>query len=88
MAQPADEGFQRHEYYPLNAEIHHIESLSAHADQQGLLDWTSNIKNSPEEVFLIHGEPTAQDVLRVKLRDTKGWKVTIPKLYKIKEINI
>lgn len=73
-------------YYPVNAEIHHIESLSAHADQQGLLDWTSNIKNIPEETFLIHGEPTAQDALRVKLRDSYGWKVTIPKLYEIREI--
>ncbi len=73
-------------YYPVKAEIHHIESLSAHADQQGLLDWTSKIKNTPEEVFLIHGEPTAQDALRVKLRDTYGWNVTIPKLYEIKEI--
>ncbi|MEH6763390.1 MAG: MBL fold metallo-hydrolase [Aequorivita antarctica] len=73
-------------YYPVKAEIHHIESLSAHADQQGLLDWTSNIKNIPEETFLIHGEPTAQDAFRVKLRDTYGWNVTIPKLYDIKEI--
>ncbi|WP_410004915.1 MBL fold metallo-hydrolase RNA specificity domain-containing protein [Aequorivita nionensis] len=73
-------------YYPVKAEIHHIESLSAHADQQGLLDWTSNIKNIPEETFLIHGEPTAQDALRVKLRDSYGWKVTIPKLYEIREI--
>lgn len=72
-------------YYPVKAEIHHIESLSAHADQQGLLDWTNNIKNIPEETFLIHGEPTAQDAFRVKLRDTYGWKVTIPKLYEVKE---
>ncbi|MDP2688127.1 MAG: MBL fold metallo-hydrolase [Aequorivita sp.] len=75
-------------YYPVKAEIHHIESLSAHADQQGLLDWTSTIKNIPEETFLIHGEPTAQDVLRVKLQDTYGWKVKIPKLYSITEIII
>jgi metallo-beta-lactamase family protein len=73
-------------YYPVKAEVHHIESLSAHADQQGLLDWTSNIKNIPEETFLIHGEPTAQDAMRVKLRDSYGWKVTIPKLYEIREI--
>ncbi len=73
-------------YYPVKAEIHHIESLSAHADQQGLMDWTNNIKNIPEEIFLIHGEPTAQDALRVKLRDTYKWNVTIPKLYEIKEI--
>jgi metallo-beta-lactamase family protein len=72
-------------YYPVKAEIHHIESLSAHADQQGLLDWTSNIKNIPEETFLIHGEPTAQDALRVKLKDSYGWRVSIPKLYSIRE---
>ena len=75
-------------YYPVKSEIHHIESLSAHADQQGLLDWTSNIKNKPEEVFLIHGESTAQDALRVKMRDTYGWKVSIPKLNDVKEILI
>ena len=73
-------------YNPVKAEVHHIESLSAHADQQGILDWTSNIKNIPQETFLIHGEPAAQDALRVKLRDTYRWKVSIPKLFSIKEI--
>lgn len=73
-------------YYPVKAQIDHIETLSAHADQQGLLDWTSEIKNIPEEVFLIHGESTAQDALRVKLRDTYGWNVSIPKLFSVKEI--
>ncbi len=73
-------------YHDVKAEIHHIESLSAHADQQGLLDWASEIKNIPEEVFLIHGEPTAQDALRVKLKDTYGWKVSIPKLFSAQEI--
>lgn len=75
-------------YYPVKAEIHHIESLSAHADQQGLLDWTSNIKNIPEETFLIHGEPSAQDALRLKMMDIYGWKVSIPKLNGIKDIFI
>lgn len=73
-------------YYPVKAQIDHIETLSAHADQQGLLDWTSEIKNIPEEVFLIHGEPTAQDALRIKLKDTYGWNVSIPKLFSVKEI--
>ncbi len=75
-------------HYPVKAEIHHIESLSAHADQQGLLDWAGNIKNIPEETFLIHGEPPAQEKLREKLRERFGWKVTIPDLYEIKEILI
>lgn len=75
-------------YHQVKAEIHHIESLSAHADQDGLLNWTGEIKNIPEEVFLIHGESTAQDALRVKLRDTYGWKVSIPKLFDVREIMI
>ncbi|GHC62032.1 MBL fold metallo-hydrolase RNA specificity domain-containing protein [Ulvibacter litoralis] len=75
-------------YYDVKAEVHHIDSLSAHADQQGLLDWCSEIKNVPEQVFLIHGEHTAQDALRVKLQDTYHWKITLPKLYDIIEIAV
>ncbi|MDN3493236.1 MBL fold metallo-hydrolase RNA specificity domain-containing protein [Winogradskyella bathintestinalis] len=68
-------------YYPVKASIHHIQSLSAHADQNGLLDWTSAIETSPEQVYLVHGEPLAADALRVKLQDTYKWKISIPKLY-------
>ncbi|WP_396602009.1 MBL fold metallo-hydrolase RNA specificity domain-containing protein [Algibacter sp. R77976] len=67
-------------YYPVKATIKQIESLSAHADQNDLLGWMSNIKNIPEKVFLIHGEPNAQDAFRVKIKDTFNWNVTIPKL--------
>lgn len=73
-------------YHPVKATIKHIESLSAHADQKDLLDWTSNIKNIPEKVYLIHGEPTALDALRVKLKQVYNWKATIPKLGDIETI--
>ena len=68
-------------YYPVEAEVHHIESLSAHADQDELLDWLSEIKNIPEQTFLIHGEPTAQDAFRTKIQDRYGWRVHIPHLF-------
>ena len=64
----------------------HLESLSAHADQGELLDWMGDIKNVPEQVFLIHGEPTALDVFRVKIKDTFGWSVKIPKLHEVIEV--
>lgn len=67
-------------YYPVKARIKTIESLSAHADQQELLDWMHGIENTPEHVFLIHGESTAQDVFRIKIQDLYGWQVSIPKL--------
>ena len=67
-------------YYPVKASIHFIESLSAHADQAELLHFIDGIKNTPENVFLIHGEPGALDAFTVKIRDTKGWNCHIPKL--------
>jgi len=75
-------------YIPVKAKIEHLESLSAHADQLELLDWLSQIKNFPEKVFLIHGEPLVMDAFKVKLKDTFGWKVHIPKIYENLEIPI
>jgi metallo-beta-lactamase family protein len=70
----------RGRYYPVKAKVRHVESLSAHADQKGLLDWLSRIEGTPEEVFLVHGEPTALDTMRVKLKDEMDWKTVIPGL--------
>ncbi|MEZ4779068.1 MAG: MBL fold metallo-hydrolase [Flavobacteriaceae bacterium] len=75
-------------YYPVKASVHHLESMSAHADQADLLDWISEIKNIPEEVFLVHGEPGASDALRVKIQDIFGWKVNLPKLYETAEVMV
>ena len=73
-------------YFPVKAKVKSIESLSAHADQQDLLNWLSEIKNTPEEVFLVHGEQTALDALRLKIQKEKKWNVLIPKLHDVKEL--
>ncbi len=73
-------------YYPVNATIKHIESLSAHADQNDLIDWMSKIKNIPEMVYLVHGEPTAQDAFKIKIQDIYDWNVKIPKLNDVEKI--
>ncbi|MBQ4802960.1 MBL fold metallo-hydrolase [Aquimarina sp. MMG015] len=75
-------------YYTVKAEIHHIESLSAHADQYELLDWVSKIKNIPEKVFLIHGEPSASEAFDTKLKHTLNWKTHIPKLHEVLNITV
>lgn len=67
-------------YCPVNGQIKTIHGLSAHADQKELLEWLSNIEGNPQKVFLIHGEPTASDALRVKIKDIYNWPVEIPHL--------
>jgi metallo-beta-lactamase family protein len=75
-------------YYPVKAKIVHLESLSAHADQSELIHWLKGIENIPEEVFLIHGEPTALDAFRSKITDEFSWQVHIPKLYEQKIVMV
>jgi metallo-beta-lactamase family protein len=67
-------------YYTVNARIEMIKGLSAHADQNGLLQWLSEIKNKPERVMIVHGEKQVADVFRVKLKAVYGWEGTVPKL--------
>ncbi|QKJ33020.1 MBL fold metallo-hydrolase [Mucilaginibacter mali] len=66
-------------YYPVIAEVREIEGLSAHADQAELLQWLRPFKENQPLVFLVHGEPGAQETLRVKIKDELGLKVHIMK---------
>ncbi len=53
------------------AQIHTVGGLSAHADQQGMMDWYASFKNRPP-VLLVHGEKKAQKVLAKRLRKELG----------------
>ncbi|NHF59723.1 MBL fold metallo-hydrolase [Flavobacteriaceae bacterium TP-CH-4] len=75
-------------YYPVKAKIEHLESLSAHADQNELLHWMTAINNIPETVFLVHGEPNALDGFRAKINAVFKWRVHIPKLNEVVELII
>ena len=65
-------------YFPVNCKVAIISSLSAHADQKELIDWAKAIPGKPERIFLVHGEPSAQNTLRVKIQDELDIPVTIP----------
>jgi metallo-beta-lactamase family protein len=56
------------EEFDVRAKIHTVGGLSAHADQQGLIDWYRQIKGRPP-VMLVHGEPEAMDALAQRLGD-------------------
>lgn len=71
-------------YYPVKARIQSLHGLSGHADQGELINWLARIRERPEKVFLVHGEPQAADALRVKIKDELGWECEIPELHAIK----
>lgn len=75
-------------YFPVRAKILNIESLSAHGDQNDLIQWISAIENTPKQVFLIHGEPNATNTFRTKIIDTYNWNVTVPQLNDVVSIEL
>jgi len=52
----------------VKARVHTIGGLSAHADQQGLMDWYSQFEGRPR-VVLVHGETEVMDTLANRLED-------------------
>lgn len=57
------------ERFDIRARVHTISGYSAHADQQGLINFVRNMTNRPEQVRLIHGDADASEVLAGLLRD-------------------
>ena len=55
----------------VHATVHTIGGLSAHADQQDLVDWYGAFEDRPP-VYLVHGEAKAQRPLRERLRGELG----------------
>jgi metallo-beta-lactamase family protein len=80
ISEGADEIKLHGHYFKVKATIEHIHTMSSHADQSEILDWLSAITNKPTKVFIIHGEPHAAQVLRVKIQDQFGWPSYVPQL--------
>jgi metallo-beta-lactamase family protein len=70
----------------VKARIWTIGGFSAHAGQSQLLEWLDNFQNKNMPVFLIHGEPSAQDLFASLVREKLKFKVSIPDY--LEEINI
>jgi metallo-beta-lactamase family protein len=65
-------------YHRVNAEVAYIENLSAHADCDELIAWLRSVREPPRRTFVVHGEPGAQDALRLKISDELGWNAVVP----------
>jgi metallo-beta-lactamase family protein len=62
----------------VHATVHTIGGLSAHADQQDLVDWYSAFDDQPP-LYLVHGEERAAVPLRERLARERDATVTVPR---------
>lgn len=64
----------------LNAQVAVINGYSAHADRMELQRWVDTVRESSphlQDVFLVHGEPAAQDAFAAQLRE-RGYHAEVP----------
>ncbi|MBI2877991.1 MAG: MBL fold metallo-hydrolase [Candidatus Tectomicrobia bacterium] len=64
--------------YPNRAKAYTLPGYSAHADQEGLLDWVGRMRNLPRQVFVVHGEESASRALAEAIRERFGIEVMVP----------
>jgi metallo-beta-lactamase family protein len=62
----------------VKAKLFTINGFSAHAGQEQLLEWLSHFRSREMQVFLVHGEYPAQQVLADMIEKRFGLKVLIP----------
>jgi metallo-beta-lactamase family protein len=65
------------EEVPVKCHVKTINGLSAHADQEELLQWLDNFKESPKLTFITHGETASANTLAEKLK-AKNWNALVP----------
>lgn len=63
---------------PIRAEVAVIDSMSAHADADDLIDWMRSGPRRPDAVYVTHGEPAAADTLRLRIEHELGWPARVP----------
>ncbi len=63
---------------PVHARIEKIDGMSSHADAGEIVRWLRTFPRAPKATYLVHGEATAQDALKVRITKELGWNVEIP----------
>ncbi len=62
----------------VRARVEKLNEMSGHADQNELLAWMKPMARGLKKVFLVHGEPTQMEALKVRIEGEYGVEVVIP----------
>lgn len=60
------------ERFDIRAKVTSIGGYSAHADQKGLVEFVTGMREWPAEIRVVHGEPQAKQTLTAQLRKQYG----------------
>ncbi len=75
------------EEFTVKARVEYIEGYSGHADQEWLLNFVYSFIRKPKTIFLVHGEPDGQVILKQKIQGTTQIPVIIPEYGEQYELN-
>lgn len=64
----------------VKAHIYNIDSLSGHADRNGLADWIDHFEKRPEKAYVVHGENGSIDSFSSLLKERYGINTVIPSI--------
>ncbi len=67
------------QFVPVLARIEKLNGMSAHADASEIVRWLRTFPAPPGVTYLVHGEPSAQDTLKLRVERELAWNVHIPK---------
>jgi len=61
------------QWIPIRAEIATLPALSGHGDVDELMRWLGGFTRPPARTFVVHGEPSASEALRVRVGRDLAW---------------
>ena len=67
------------QFVPVHARVEKLNGMSAHADAREIVQWLRTFPKPPGITYLVHGEPSAQDTLKIRIETELAWNVQIPR---------
>lgn len=78
MVKGADKIKIHGEYWPIRADVINLETMSAHADANELLEWIKKLSSKPKSIFVTHGELESATALKSKIERELDVETIIP----------
>lgn len=68
------------QWIEIRAEVADLTMFSAHADSNEIMRWLNSFASSPEQTFIVHGEPASSAALRDRIESELRWPCVIPRM--------